>query len=40
VPAVTHPELFGFGDHPVRIELDDTHTRGVTPSTGALHADP
>ncbi len=30
VLAVTHPELFGFGNHRVHIELDGTHTRGMT----------
>jgi inosine-uridine nucleoside N-ribohydrolase len=30
VLAVTHPQLFGFGNHYVRIELDGTHTRGMT----------
>jgi inosine-uridine nucleoside N-ribohydrolase len=30
VLAVTHPELFGFGKHRVRIELAGTHTRGMT----------
>jgi inosine-uridine nucleoside N-ribohydrolase len=30
VLAVTHPERFGFGRHRVRIELDGTHTRGMT----------
>ncbi|MCU1467971.1 MAG: Ribosylpyrimidine nucleosidase [Actinomycetia bacterium] len=30
VLAVTHPQLFGFGNHRVRIELDGAHTRGMT----------
>jgi inosine-uridine nucleoside N-ribohydrolase len=30
VLAVTHPELFEFGSHKVRIELDGTYTRGAT----------
>lgn len=30
VLAVTHPELFDFSDHGVRIELDGTLTRGMT----------
>jgi len=30
VLAVTHPDLFGFGSHRVRIELHGTHTRGMT----------
>ena len=30
VLAVTHPELFGFGNHRVRVELDGTYTRGMT----------
>ena len=28
--AVTHPHLFEFTNHRVRIELDGTHTRGMT----------
>jgi inosine-uridine nucleoside N-ribohydrolase len=30
VLAVTHPELFVITDHHVRIELEGTHTRGMT----------
>jgi len=30
VLAVTHPDLFAFADHRVRIELDGTYTRGMT----------
>jgi inosine-uridine nucleoside N-ribohydrolase len=30
VLAVTHPELFAFGAHRVRIELDGRYTRGMT----------
>jgi len=30
VLAVTHPELFAFGTHSVRVELDGRHTRGMT----------
>lgn len=30
VLAVTHPELFDFAKHRVRIELDGTHIRGMT----------
>jgi inosine-uridine nucleoside N-ribohydrolase len=30
VLAVTHPGLFDFANHRVRIELDGTHTRGMT----------
>jgi len=30
VLAVTHPELFDFAKHRVRIELDGTHARGMT----------
>jgi inosine-uridine nucleoside N-ribohydrolase len=30
VLAVTHPELFDFANHRVRIELDGSHTRGMT----------
>jgi inosine-uridine nucleoside N-ribohydrolase len=30
VLAVTHPQLFGFGNHRVSIELHGTHTRGMT----------
>jgi inosine-uridine nucleoside N-ribohydrolase len=30
VLAVTHPELFTFTHHRVQVELDGTHTRGMT----------
>ena len=30
VLAVTHPELFGFGAHSVRVELDGTLHAGMT----------
>jgi inosine-uridine nucleoside N-ribohydrolase len=30
VLAVTHPQLFEFAKHRVRVELDGTHTRGMT----------
>jgi inosine-uridine nucleoside N-ribohydrolase len=30
VLAVTHPELFTFTNHRVQVELDGTHTRGMT----------
>jgi inosine-uridine nucleoside N-ribohydrolase len=30
VLAVTHPDLFAFGSHAVRVELDGRHTRGMT----------
>ena len=30
VLAVTNPELFAFGAHLVRVELDGRHTRGMT----------
>jgi inosine-uridine nucleoside N-ribohydrolase len=30
VLAVTHPELFVFANHRVRVEVDGTHTRGMT----------
>ena len=42
VLAVTHPELFEFGRHAVRIELDGRYTRGMTvidqrlPDTGTV----
>ena len=39
---MTQPELFGFGSHSVRIELDGRYTRGMTvidqrvPNTGPV----